>query len=294
MVGLRSAVGLALAASWSGSAMATEAKPSDEIVVTGKSEKEVRKDAKQFVKEVGHASGNVQAARWVDEVCPTAMGVSTGVQAVVESRVRQVAKSVGVRIAKSKCSPNLAIVFTTSAESPKILRGYSVQPGTSVVEGRKDLPIRWWYNTEMQGRNGHKISPIPPPSLPTNLPLPMFTPDFNTVYEPGRFEASTRRVIQRAFVLIELDQVNGKSLNSLIDYAAFVSLAEVRLGAAPDGSILSLFGAEEPRTQLTQNDVTYLKTLYRMPMNRSQRQQRATFANGMTKERGKTDLSQPE
>jgi hypothetical protein len=299
MTRLRSAIALLLAATSTNVALASEAKPDDQIVVTGKTEKEVREEAKGYAESIGHASGNVQAARWVDAVCPKAMGISDDIAKVIEERVREVTERVGARVAKPRCSPNFAIVFAKTADAAKILRSYSMlrkelEADRSSPSAGKALPIRWWYNTEMQGRNGHKISPIPPPSLPTNMPLPMFTPDFNTVYEPGRFEASTRRVIQRAFVLIDLDQANGKFLNSLIDYAAFVGLAEVRLGASSDNSILSLFGTETPSTQLTKNDVTYLKTLYSMPMNRSGQQQRGTFVNGMTKDRDEADFSDRE
>ena len=156
MTRMRSATALMIAAGWPGVAVATEVKPNDQIVVTGKTANEVRKETKQFVKEVGHASGNVQAARWVDAVCPTAIGVSADVKLMIESRVREVAKSVGARVAKSNCSPNLAIVFSNTANSQKILRNYSMLPrdlqaDASIAAAGKDLPIRWWYNAEKAG-----------------------------------------------------------------------------------------------------------------------------------------------
>lgn len=270
-------------------ATVTQPKSNDQIVVTGKTEDQFRKEAYDYVRSVGHPSGNVQAARWIESVCPKATGVSADIASLVERRVRDVATRVGVPVAKAKCSPNLAIVFATPADTDKILRNYSTLADS---RGRSENgPVRWWYNTQIQGQHGHIVRPQAPPSLPTNIPLPMFLPDFGTPYEPGRFQASTRRVINKAFVLIDLSQVEGKTLNSLIDYAAFVGLSEIRRDVAPENSILALFSPERQARELTRNDFSFLKTLYSMPMGRSSQQQRNTFASEMAKGIGEAEVT---
>jgi hypothetical protein len=92
---------------------------------------------------------------------------------------------------------------------------------------------------------------------------------------------ATRNLLS-ATVVIDQDAVMGRRLSALAAYAALVALAEIRpLGASPPGSILGLFDAAEPPTRLTQQDLGFLRTLYRLPLDRQARYHRGTLVAGM-------------
>ena len=254
-------------------------------MVTGKTEEQAKRDAYKFVDKAGVIVADRQAARWEDSICPKVIGVTADVAAAAEAQVREIAHRVGARVAKPKCDANLAIMFGTPADGEKIMRGYGLPSKYNQVPGSSSAkaPIRWWYNTEKQGRNRHVLTAMPPPSMPLNVPLPADV-DYLTLYEPGdRYQAFTIRVIHRAFVFIDLSQVEGRTLSSLIDYAAFVGLAEVRTGVTAPDSILSAFDPKDRAEKLTSTDVKFLQTLYSMPLERRAKQQRNALVNGMAK-----------
>ena len=266
--------------------------PQDQIVVSGKTEDKAKRDAYHFVDKAGVIVADQQAARWEDSICPKVMGVTADIAALAETQVRDIARRVGARIAKPKCEANFAIVFGTPAEGEKILRGYGLPSKFNQVPGSSSAkaPIRWWYGTEKQGRNRHILTAMPPPSLPSNIPLPAFSDGYLTLYEPGdRYQALTIRVIHRAFVFIDVSQVEGRTLSSLIDYAAFVGLAEIRNGVTAPDSILSAFDPKDRAERLTSTDVKFLQTLYSMPLERRAKQQRNALINGMAKQVAKDE-----
>jgi hypothetical protein len=95
-------------------------------------------------------------------------------------------------------------------------------------------------------------------------------------------------VLLDAAVVIDFDDVGGRSLEAVAAYAAFVSFAEIRAAdAAPPQSVLGLFaGAEAGETTgLTDWDMAFLKSLYRMPLDRRSRIQRGHLVEALLSER---------
>ena len=90
------------------------------------------------------------------------------------------------------------------------------------------------------------------------------------------------RSLVSATVVIDQDEVMGRRLSAVAAYAALVALAEISPGEVnSEGSILGLFGASNPPAQLTAQDLGFLRTLYRVPLDRQARYHRGTLVAGM-------------
>ena len=89
---------------------------------------------------------------------------------------------------------------------------------------------------------------------------------------------SASAVITSAIVIIDQNQMMGRRLDSLADYAALVALAEIRgMGAAPEGSVLGMFAAPDAARNLTAQDLAFLRALYRLPLDRQAMQHRGAL-----------------
>jgi hypothetical protein len=89
------------------------------------------------------------------------------------------------------------------------------------------------------------------------------------------------RVLKAATVIIDVNRATGMPLDSVAAFAALVSLAEVRPSEeAPANSILNLFASDGPR-DITPLDISFLRALYRLPLDRTALAQRGLLVRGM-------------
>lgn len=288
---------LSAAALQFGSQLCAEPRRDDSIVVMGDRPGHEPQQAESYVSELGVAAGEQPTARWIDPVCPHAIGLSKEHATLVERQIRNVIVQVGAPLAKPGCSANLNIVFTDSAEAvvryvarhddtvSRELRPASVRELTSGV-----APIRWWYNTDIRSRDG-----VPGMSLPF-LPgvqvesdsgvgsLPYGRSGSLSLYSPSLVSNQLVRSIQFATIVVDVRRSRGAMLRSVVDYAALVGLAEVKLGANPERSVLSLFHPNGQR-QLTNRDRAFLTGLYSMAMDRRARQQRQALVGALIRDK---------
>lgn len=277
-------------------AVAAEPAQNETIVVVGEDEKQRRQELKDFVRELGVANGERTAARWVDPVCPTVTGLAPDHAAIVESRVRAIAREAGARVSKKRCDPNIVIAFSGDggalarairSRAPARLSEVPVTDRSSLFDGR--APIRWWYATEARDSSGIAASSILPPWTAGNSAsggsvLPMN--DDSTVlnhYNPSLVSTRTMRALQAATVLVDANLAEGQTLSSIADYVALVALAEIQLDARPANSVLSLFSSPDGPKRMSSRDQAFLDALYRLPLDRHARQQRARLVNDMAK-----------
>ena len=68
-------------------------------------------------------------------------------------------------------------------------------------------------------------------------------------------------------------------------YAAMVAFAEMDASAPPPDSILGLFQPSSVESSLTDWDMAFLKSLYRMPLDRRSRIQRGHLVEALLDER---------
>lgn len=274
--------------------MAAKAAPvTDQIEVVGERANQVRREAETYLNEVGIQNSGDPAARWFDPVCPHAIGLNPSNSRIVEDQLRKIIADVGAPLAGPKCSPNLNVVFTDSGErvvqqvARHDSRVFQLPAAASRELTTGGAPIRWWYNSEIRGADGRPATSVPfPPGWQVdgaNHPVEMRPSRRGALYGYNSSAVGSQwvRAIRFATVVVDIRRTEGLSLSSAVDYAALTGLAEVKLGAAPRRSILSLFEAGGEQ-HLTKRDRTFLSSLYRITMDRHPRQQRHALLAQMT------------
>ena len=263
---------------------------SDTIEVIGRAPEEARREAQAFVRRLGVTERPV--ARFVDPVCPHTIGLAKPLASRVETRVREIARQAGVRTAAGPCKPNLVIAFVTGSDAV-IERVSKRMPGRAdairigVWDALKasPAPIRWWHLTADRTADGMRGGGNDvPPAIGGMVAGPNAPPLGGQVYQQYTSSLSSTkmmRVLAASSVIVDADRATGLPLDSVVDYAALVGLAEVRFGEEPPpASVLSLFAPAGPRT-LTTLDQTFLRTLYKLPLDRTAVAHRGLLVRGL-------------
>lgn len=273
----------------------------DPIVVQGErlSPDVARAQASSFVRATGIAASETPAARWTNPVCPRVLGLTAEGARSAENVIRAIAVQVGAEVATEPCDSNIVVSFTANAAAvvreidrrdPRRLSELNPTERRALVEG--SAPIRWWHTTEMRdtsGNNGRSdttataqmTSAVRGPGSSAGSDLGAGVPT-TMRYSNSIISTFATRNLLSATVVIDQDAVMGRRLASVAAYAALVALAEIRpLDNVPQGSILSLFSNANAPTQLTAQDLGFLRTLYRMPLDRQARYHRGTLVSGM-------------
>jgi hypothetical protein len=292
---------LAALASAVTSQMPAAASPQDNgsILVRGEplTRDAARDKAQQFVRAVGVAAGETPAARWIDPICPVVIGLNDAARNVAEGEVRRIAREVGAPLAPVPCDKNLAITFTSDGgglaraiadRDPSRLTELSPNARDAVLKGNG--PIRWWYTTDRRSRDGAPGNAGLSSAGGTNQNdsgsgYGASLPNSGMMqYGSGVLSTFTQRIITSAIVIVDTDDVQGRSLQAVAGYAALVGLAEIRdPGAKPAGSILAMFDSPATR-RLTREDEAFLKALYRLPLDRKAQLHRGALIGDMTKD----------
>jgi hypothetical protein len=272
--------------------------PDSPIVVTGQrpTRDEARARAVSFVRQIGVARGDISAARFVDPICPRVMGIAERYAGMVLTRMRAIAEAAGIALGRQGCHPNVSVSFVGNAaglmreidrRSPTRLTEVPREERQELLNG--DAPIRWWYLTETRSRYQMRNAPQ---SLQTETggqsggsSTASGTLDAEALshYDAGSHVSNAvNRAIVDANVVIDLDGVEGRSLQAVAAYAAFVAFSEVRRSDPPPaGSILGMFGAEPQADALTDWDLAFLRALYQIPLDRSARRHRGLLVRDM-------------
>lgn len=257
-----------------------------------------RERASAFVRTTGVAASETPAARWNDPVCPRVLGLTPEGARSAENMIRAMALRVGAQLAPEPCDSNIVISFTPDAAAvvreierrePRRLAELNPTERRALLEG--SAPVRWWHTSEVRdtsGSNGGQGRTSQATSTPAThdgsgagSDLAADVPT-SMRYSNSIISTYALRSLLSATVIIDQDAVMGRRLNAIAAYAAMVALAEIRpLEVNPEGSILSLFTAAEPPNQLTAQDIGFLRTLYRMPLDRQARYHRGTLVAGM-------------
>jgi hypothetical protein len=270
---------------------AAQANNPDTINVIARKPEEARQEAQSFIKATGVAEQPI--ARWIDPICPVALNVRADAARKVEQRVREIATQSGARLGSAKCVPNLKIVF--SAHAQVLVRQLASRFGAfsdldadsrAVMHG-KSAPVRWWHTVQDRTKDGLRpMAGDTPPAAGINAGLGavVLGGRVHQQYRSSLMSSQMMRGIIAARVIIDVKLAEGTPLNSVAAYAALVSLAEIRLGeSAPPASILSLFRPEGPR-DLTALDTRFLRTLYRLPLDRTAIAHRGLLLRGLVGE----------
>ena len=268
---------------------------------------QARERAVDFVKKTGVANGQKQVARWVVPVCIKVIGLSASQEARVVGQMLAVAREAKIPVAKVDCDPNLTVTFTADAgqvvrhihaRKPHQLRELSRAEKEQMLNG--NAPVRWWYATEMLDRDGVKSNNISPgwigagegSGIPGNAVTEAVSAGgFGDVTSTQQYNSGsnvrtpTVRSLYGATVIVDAKVAGSTPIDSLAAYAAMVAFAEMNASAPPPDSILGLFQPSSIEASLTDWDMAFLKSLYRMPLDRRSRIQRGHLVEALLDER---------
>ncbi|ODS60236.1 MAG: hypothetical protein ABS48_01095 [Erythrobacter sp. SCN 68-10] len=241
-----------------------------------------RELSQHYVRSLGMGPADQQIARWEMPICLSVLVDSEPIAAQMEVRFRAIAEQVGLKVARGKCSPNVMIILAEDASGTVVqLTRRSLISMAEVPRDKQYLmtddeaPIRWWYNFVVTSRDGD--------------------PGFQN-FSSSNIKTNTVRQLTRATVVINVPLVTGRAVDSLTDYVALVTLAEIWPDREPRsvGSILDLF-KEEPSPDLATGGVSaprlsafdrrFLCEVYRMPLARAGQYQRQYLVNMLSAER---------
>ncbi len=318
---LSRALGLSLAAAFLPSAFIATApvnaahQPADDTIVvrgTRLDPQQARQRAVDFVKRTGVAHGQQQIARWVVPVCIKVIGLSTAQTSRVEQLMLRIAREARIPVARLGCEPNLTVSF--AADAGEVVRHiYSRKPRQLDELSRSErerllngaAPVRWWYATQMLDRDGMRSNNISAPwitagegsgSSPVSLPTADGVTATQQYNSGSNVRTPTVRSLYGATVVVDATKAAGVPIDSIGAYAAMVAFAEMDADAPPPDSILGLFRPDSIETALTDWDLAFLKSLYRMPLDRRSRIQRGHLVEALLDERlhkpGSTKLRQ--
>jgi len=247
----------------------------DDVVVNGqhlpRAAAEAR--ARAYVRQVGVAAGLRQASRWIDPVCPKAIGLDAPLADWVEARVRKVAAAAGAKLDKAGCRANFFVLFVADgAQTTRALLDHVPDLVADLPRPRREgllkgeAPIRWWYESAQRSRDGGSFY------------------FYNNLGGGGSLiSASTITAIDHATVVIDAERATGATLSAVADYAALVGLAGLTPQTPPPGdSILALFEGDRRARELSQWDRNFLRALYRVPLAREARQHRGILTQRLT------------
>ncbi len=240
--------------------------PVESVTVIGTSSEAVN----QFVRAAAaptYITGKV--ARWDVPICPFALGMPLDVTGLVVQRVKDVALKVGARVSSDPtCKPNIVVAFSTvPQELIESIRkdhrqwlGYHVGPKDLDRLARVTRPIQAWYSTatvDLRGRRQIDGSLIVGPSA---SPFAIETRVNGSRIADG---------LQSAFdhvVIIANPRMLRSTVSTVADYIAVLALAQINsldtCQALPSVTSLLAQGCGRAATEITGNDLGYLKAVY--------------------------------
>lgn len=278
---------------------ASPAPTDDAIVVTGVRPEDapVRDASVAFVRAVLPLPRAGQYARWHVPICPKVNGLDDKLAGLVATRLRRTATEIGAEVAPEPCTPNVVIAFTLDA--PAVAkRIVAKEPGQvrSLDQSETDLllrsalPVRWWNATRIESADGRAATASSTALAGiNNLPV---GPDtvFVDTYSASLIDTKIRAATTNSTVLVDADLANGYRLDAMAAYIAMAVLSQSRMAnhVDPKQSILGLFApGQDPAaraTTLTKWDRAFLVALYKAPVSRNGRAQRAAIATEMVKQ----------
>ena len=257
--------------------------PSQEIVVTG--DRDPEESVRAFVEAVTVETDD-QIARFESPICPAAFGLPAGHSEVIVERIRLIAEHLEIPLAGRGCTPNVVVLVADRGgevvrrlrrERPDMFAALELSDIRDVM--RLDGPVRAWQLTELRGADGRRLDWI---EVGRERRL---RPSLSGVM-PSLTQRPTRHDLSVAFILFDLDAVEGLTLLQIADHAAMRALARTEPAALPARrSILTLFRDRDaggaPAEELTGWDAAYLRALYRTGNTVSAHQQRSSLARTM-------------
>ena len=268
----------------------------EDVVVDGR---RLRESVDRFVDDIVAPPVGRGPARWNRRVCVGVVNLRREAAQALVDQVSVVADRVGLEIGEPGCSPNILVIATDDGaalaralvdEKPRAFRPqYSGAARSSEALDyfqTTSAPVRWWHVSmpvvRDTGEPGVRMPGFGAPMIPGE----------------GRLRNPLRNDLQRVFVILDMDDAVGVSIEQLGDYVGMVALAQVDPEAATSSydTVLNLFQTTTPGLTLTDWDVSYLTALYGSELNqRSANAQGGEISSLMLRDRtAASDDASPE
>jgi hypothetical protein len=262
-------------------------KPSTEsVTVTGTKDRQAIESFVQSLAVPTRAAEKL--ARWQQGICPVAVGLKPAFLNFITQHLKDIAAQVGAPVNSSpSCEHNIAIVFTTAPQAladnarkkkPALL-GYHENQEQLDKLATVSHPIQAWYMTATQDAHG-QTTPDSGKTTGEGLVLMFQDPVSGAQYSityPSAHAAATndshlgdglRSTLFNIVIVADPTKLGDYQIGALADYIAMLALAQITL---PDGcqqlpSVLNMLaaGCAQKTDALTDNDIAYLKGLYKM------------------------------
>ena len=240
----------------------------DDIVVDGRPLEVI---AEEFVTTISAPPRRRGLARWSGTVCIGVVNFRNDVAHMIIDRISEVAEGLDIRLGEPGCEPNLVIAGTddASALAREMVRRYR-QPffrygytrsnrgsGALAAFQTTDAPVRWWH----MSLPINTIDGSPAIGLPGQGYWVSPCPATRAHY---RFCEAITDHLTRLIIIVDVEQVAGKSVAQLADYLTLVALAQIEPDAdyGAFDTVLNLFDPDLQVTGLTDWDLIYLDALY--------------------------------
>ncbi|MDI1327512.1 MAG: hypothetical protein PSV23_12035 [Brevundimonas sp.] len=249
----------------------------EDVVVEGRRLDDLTSD---FVSEVAIPARGRGLARWRDGVCVGVANLKAETAQYIVDRVSTIAEDLGLKPGAPGCDPRILVIATTDANNftrdfvanrPRLFRvgGAGMDLGRNALRKFEstDRPVRWWnVSVPIDSETGDIAVRIPgyiSGDGTGEMSALQYAPNIS-VFAASRLSTQIVDDTMRSFVIVDVDRLNGVSLEQLADYIAFISLAQINPEADTSGyvSVLNVFDDPGQADGLTNWDRAYLLGLY--------------------------------
>jgi hypothetical protein len=277
-------------------AQAQAARPPESVTVTGTKSREVLRDFVSSFAAPARITGKL--VRWDVGICPLVIGLRRQAVAFIETRLREIATRVGAPVdTRAACKPNIEIAFTTTPQGlmdwmrqkhPGLLGTYD-NNGQLEKLATVTRPIQAWYATATRDYNGSMQLDEKNVGGGGLTVGGFYFPDAKSYAVSGsRLGDGLSSGFHHVTIAIEPNKMASYEMGSLADYIALLALTQLRSldTCQPLPSIVNMLaqGCGNAPSALTENDVAYLKGLYRMSADKNLGTQTDEVAYGMEQE----------
>lgn len=242
--------------------------------------------AASFVERIGAPASSRRLARWHEAVCISVANLPAEPAQYLVDRVSGLAEDLGLRAGEPGCTANVVIILT--ADGPAVAEGLvkehrnAFDPGGSgmtlsnaALENFKtaDRAVRWWHvSIPTDSETGQRATRLPGEDAPVS-----------NVSRASRLSSDIRDDLNKAIIIVDVDNLGAATFPQLADYVAMVALAQIDAGASTSGlpTVLNLFEDPQGTPGLTDWDLAYLTALYDAEPNRSTAQGQAGDIAGL-------------
>lgn len=285
------------------STVAASAQPSTEhVTVTGTRSRPVIDSFVQAFVKPARMTGKF--ARWEDRICPVTVGLRSAAASFVTHRVKEVAAQIGAPVNEHEdCRANIAIVFSKKSQAllddikrrrPQLL-GYFDNSEQRDALAVVRHPIQAWYMTATKDLRGNVD--IDSPTIAgighdIDFPCDICASGQMTLSVPrsasvtgSRLGDGTRSTFYDIIIVADPAKLADHEIGPLADYISLLALTQLNsLDTSQQlPSIVDLLeeGCAQKPNALTDNDLAYLRGLYKMGPDRTSRVQQDEIAYQM-------------